>query len=138
MKTADLMDVFQEELQSCETQFINYGGQKIFRGPCETLQCSNDNVLLKNIFEKQTNGKILIVDGGASLQSALMGDVIAKNGLKNHWGGVIIYGAVRDTVTLKSMNFGIKALGRYAKGYTIMRKQRQNTWENQCVINQEK
>ena len=33
MKTADLMDVFQEELQSCEIQFKNYGGRNAFWGP---------------------------------------------------------------------------------------------------------
>jgi len=111
MKTADLMDVFQEELQSCEIQFKNYGGRNAFWGPCKTLQCKNDNVLLRRMLEEQANGHILIVDGGGSLSSALIGDIIAEIGRKNNWSGIVIYGAVRDTLDLGRLDFGVKALG---------------------------
>ena len=111
MKTADLMDVYQEELQSCEIQFRNYGGRKAFQGPCQTLQCRNDNVVLKQMLEKAGNGSVLIVDGGGSLRTALMGDIIAEIGRRNQWAGIIIHGAVRDTVALAELDFGVKALG---------------------------
>jgi regulator of ribonuclease activity A len=111
MKTSDLMDVFQEELQSCEIQFKNYGGRNAFWGPCKTLQCKNDNVLLRRMLEEQANGHILIVDGGGSLSSALIGDIIAEIGRKNNWSGIVIYGSVRDTLALGRIDFGVKALG---------------------------
>lgn len=111
MKTADLMDVFQEELQSCEVQFRNLGGRKVFLGPCETLRCRNDNVLLKGILETQGAGRVLVVDGGGSLASALIGDVIAEIGRRKDWAGIVIYGAVRDTVAIAKLDFGVKALG---------------------------
>lgn len=111
MKTADLMDVYQEELQSCEIQFQNYGGRKAFWGPCKTLQCESDNVILKQMLEEDGNGAVLIVDGGGSLRTALMGDIIAQIGRRNNWVGIVIHGAVRDTLALAELNFGVKALG---------------------------
>jgi regulator of ribonuclease activity A len=111
MKTADLMDHFQEELQSCEIQFVNYGGRKRFWGPLRTLKCHNDNVLLRRTLEEKADGHVLVVDGGGSLESALIGDIIAGLGHQNNWSGIIIFGAVRDTVALKKIDFGVKALG---------------------------
>lgn len=111
MKTADLMDVFQDELQSCEIQFRNYGGRKAFWGPCKTLKCENDNVTLKGMLQEKGCGAVLIVDGCGSLSTALMGDLIAEIGRKNNWSGIVINGAVRDTLALAKMDFGVKALG---------------------------
>jgi regulator of ribonuclease activity A len=111
MKTADLMDEFQEELQSCEIQFRDYGGRTAFWGPCRTLQCHNDNVLLRQTLEEGADGHVLVVDGGGSLGAALMGDKIAGMAAKNNWSGIIINGAVRDTVALGQIEFGVKALG---------------------------
>ena len=56
-------------------------------------------------------GKVLVVDGQGSLESALMGDMIAAAAVANGWEGVIIHGAVRDSVALGEMDLGVKALG---------------------------
>jgi regulator of ribonuclease activity A len=111
MKTADLMDVYQQELQSCDIQFKNCGGRRAFWGPCKTLQCKNDNVILKKMLEETGDGSVLVVDGGGSFHTALMGDIIADIGRRNNWAGIIIHGAVRDTVALAELDFGVKALG---------------------------
>jgi regulator of ribonuclease activity A len=51
------------------------------------------------------------VDGGGSLRSALVGDVIAGLAVANGWSGLILWGAVRDSQALKTLPLGIKALG---------------------------
>ena len=111
MKTADLMDAFQEELQSCTLQFRNYGGVTAFYGPCRTVNCRNDNVLVKQTLRTPGNGSVLVVDGGGSLETALLGDLLAELGRANGWSGVVVNGAVRDRVALGNMAFGVKALG---------------------------
>jgi regulator of ribonuclease activity A len=111
MKTADLVDDFQEELQSCAIQFVDYGGLKAFWGQCRTVKCQNDNVLVKKILETPGNRGVLVIDGGGSLETALLGDLMAELGRKNGWSGVVVHGAVRDTVTLGTLDFGVKALG---------------------------
>jgi regulator of ribonuclease activity A len=111
MKTADLMDLFQTELQSCSLQLRNYGGLKAFGGPCRTVCCQNDNVLVKRLLSQPGSGGVLVVDGQGSLDTALLGDLMAELGRSNGWSGVVINGAVRDTVTLGTLAFGVKALG---------------------------
>jgi len=109
--TADLIDEFDAELASCETQFIQYGGRTAFAGPISTVRCFRDNALVKKVLSGPGEGRVLVVDGGGSLASALMGDVIARSAVENGWAGVVINGAVRDVATLRTLDLGIKALG---------------------------
>ena len=109
--TADLCDAHQENCQVCTTQFRQYGGRRVFFGRIRTIECRNDNILLRRALEQPSAGEVLVVDGGGSLESALIGDIIAGLGLKNGWAGVIIFGAVRDASALRTLDFGVKALG---------------------------
>ena len=109
--TADLIDDFGDELQSCETQFRAYGGRAAFAGPIATVRCFRDNGLVKRLLNTPGEGRVLVVDGGGSLASALMGDLIAAAAVRNGWAGVVINGAVRDVATLRTLDLGIKALG---------------------------
>jgi regulator of RNase E activity RraA len=51
------------------------------------------------------------VDGGGSLHTALAGDLIAGAAAANGWAGLILHGAIRDSVALAGLDLGIKALG---------------------------
>ena len=109
--TADLIDEFDAELASCETQFRQYGARTAFAGPIATIRCHRDNALVKKLLNTPGEGRVLVVDGGGSLASALMGDLIAASAVEQGWSGVVINGAVRDVATLRTLNLGIKALG---------------------------
>ncbi|TNY35166.1 ribonuclease E activity regulator RraA [Thermomonospora catenispora] len=109
--TADLIDEFDAELASCQTQFRQYGGRLTFAGPISTVRCHRDNALIKQVLNGPGEGRVLVVDGGGSLASALMGDMIAAAAVKNGWAGVVINGAVRDVAALRTLDLGIKALG---------------------------
>lgn len=110
--TADLYDEREEELQSCQTQFRQFGGRSDFSGRIVTVRCANDNALVKTLLTTTDGvGKVLVVDGGASLASALMGDLIAKGAVARGWEGVVINGPVRDSVELATLDLGVKALG---------------------------
>jgi regulator of ribonuclease activity A len=83
----------------------------MFAGPVHTVRCFEDNALLKSALSEPGDGAVLVVDGGASLHCALVGDVIAGLAATNGWAGIIVNGAVRDSVALRSIDIGIKALG---------------------------
>ncbi|GAB3381465.1 ribonuclease E activity regulator RraA [Micromonospora halotolerans] len=84
---------------------------RAFGGPAVTVRCFEDNALLKSIVSEPGEGRVLVVDGGGSLHTALMGDLIAGTAAENGWAGVVINGAVRDVVALAALPIGIKALG---------------------------
>ncbi len=109
--TADLYDERGDQLQSLSVQFQNLGGVARFTGPVRTIKCFRDNGLVKSILNTPGNGAVLVVDGSGSVESALMGDMIAEAAVSNGWAGVIINGAIRDRVAIATLPLGVKALG---------------------------
>jgi len=109
--TADLIDQHGESLQSCDLQFRQFGGRKRFSGRTRTVRCHQDNVLVRNVLSEPGEGQVLVVDGGGSLHTSLVGDVIAGLAQGNGWAGLVVNGAVRDVVALGGLAIGLKALG---------------------------
>lgn len=109
--TADLYDDFGDELESCSAQFRSYGARPRFWGRITTVRCFQDNALVKRVLSTAGDARVLVVDGGGSLDTALMGDLIAGSAVAQGWAGVVINGAVRDVVALAGLDLGIKALG---------------------------
>lgn len=109
--TADLYDEHGENLQSCSVQFRHYGARTEFEGVISTVRCHRDNALVKAALAEPGNGRVLVVDGDGSLESALMGDLIAGSAVEQGWAGVVIHGAVRDVTALREMPLGVLALG---------------------------
>jgi RraA family protein len=61
--------------------------------------------------EERGAGRVLVVDGGASLRRALVGGNIAAGAAKNGWAGIVVDGCVRDSAELAAADVGIRALG---------------------------
>ncbi|WP_243788869.1 ribonuclease E activity regulator RraA [Saccharopolyspora gloriosae] len=111
LSTADLADREGPAIRSCDVQFRQYGGRAEFFGRIRTVTCFQDNALLKKILSEPGEGQVLVIDGAASVHTALVGDLIAELGRSNGWNGIVVNGAVRDTAVLAGMDFGVKALG---------------------------
>ncbi|MCR4530424.1 ribonuclease E activity regulator RraA [Acinetobacter venetianus] len=90
--------------------FKSYGARKTFGGQIVTVKCFEDNSRVKELLATDGTGKVLVVDGGASMRCALMGDMIAESAVKNHWNGVVIYGCVRDVDAIAELDLGVHAL----------------------------
>ncbi len=110
-RTADLVDAHQADVQSCELQLRQFGARTNFAGPIRTLDVYEDNALVRATLQTPGNGAVLVIDGGASLRTALVGDVLAGFARDNGWSGLILNGAVRDVEALAALDLGIKALG---------------------------
>jgi len=109
--TADLVDDIGPDVRSCDLQFRQFGGRSEFAGQIRTVRCFQDNALLKSVLAERGDGQVLVIDGDASLHTALVGDVIADLARSTGWAGLIVHGAVRDASTLRTIDIGIKALG---------------------------
>jgi regulator of ribonuclease activity A len=110
-KTADLCDDFADKLEVCLAQFRTFGGRKSFSGEIQTVSTFEDVGLVRQCLEQPGRGRVLIVDGGGSARVALLGDRLSAKAIENGWAGVVIFGAVRDTEALATMNLGVMALG---------------------------
>jgi regulator of ribonuclease activity A len=113
--TADLSDRFESACQACEVQFRPYGGRRAFHGRIHTVRCEGDNLRIRRQFELPSDGGVLVVDGGGSLRSALVGDMLAGLAMTHGWSGAVIFGAIRDAQALAALDFGLKALGSNPK-----------------------
>jgi regulator of ribonuclease activity A len=109
--TADLYDERGDALDSLALQLHDLGGRVAFDGPIRTVRCHRDNALVKALLGTPGDGAVLVVDGGGSLESALVGDLIAGAAVVNGWAGIIVHGAIRDRRALRELPLGIKALG---------------------------
>lgn len=109
--TADLVDRFEAVIQSCAVQFRDLGGRPRFHGPIRTVRCHEDNARLKSMLSTPGDGAVLVIDGGGSLRTALVGDVIAGLAVKNGWAGLVVHGPIRDSAAIATLDLGIKALG---------------------------
>lgn len=109
--TTDLFDDFESIVQTCSIQFRDFGGARRYCGPIRTVQCHKDNQLFRALLDEPGDGAVVVVDGGASTETALMGDIIAAKGARNGWAGCVILGAIRDSAEVGKIAFGVKALG---------------------------
>ena len=108
--TSDIVDKFPE-VEVSLISFNNYGGRAVFEGAVETLQVNGDNALVRDALSRKVEGSVLVVDGGASFKTALLGGNLAALANSNGWSGIVIYGCIRDIQEIKTVNIGCKALG---------------------------
>ena len=113
IKTADLCDQFSDELEVCEPLFGDFGGELGFSGRIATIKCFEDNSLVREITAESGDGRVLVIDAGGSMRRAVVGDVLAKQAADNGWGGIVVYGCIRDSAAMSAMPIGVKALGTH-------------------------
>ena len=109
-KTADLYDEHSTSVKVLTPMFQRYGGVAAFHGEIATVKVLEDNKLVRDALSHDGSGKVLVVDGGGSLKTALVGDKGAQLACDNHWAGIVVYGCIRDSVDIKSIAIGIRAL----------------------------
>ena len=108
--TADRYDKHGESLQSCDLQLRHHGQCRPSAVPSLPSNASRTTRCSSQSWARTARG-VSWSSTAVSLNTALMGDMIAKIAVSNKWAGVIINGAVRDTAILAELPIGLKALG---------------------------
>jgi regulator of ribonuclease activity A len=111
LPTADLADQHPDHVALCTAPLKSFGKKRAFFGQIVTINTHEDGSLLRTCLQQDGKGKVLVVDGQASLRVAILGDKMAQLGIDHGWEGVIINGAIRDSATLGGMDLGVLALG---------------------------
>lgn len=109
----ELCDQFPELVQVVEPMFGNFGGRERFGGEIVTLKAFEDNSKVREQVALPGEGKVLVVDGGASMRRAMLGDMLAEKAAKNGWAGIIINGCIRDVNAIGETDLGVQALGTH-------------------------
>ncbi len=112
-KTADLCDVHSDSIQIAQPGMLSYGSKARFAGRIVTIKLFEDNSMLRDMLANNGKGQVIVVDGGASMRCALLGDILAGMAVNNGWNGLVINGCIRDSADIATMNIGIKALGTH-------------------------
>ena len=109
LSTPDIID--QYPYLKTLIEFKHLGGRRSFHGEIQTIECYEDNSFVKKELGESSDSGVLIVDGKASKNCALLGDLLAQMAKDNGWSGIIINGLVRDIEILKDIDIGVMALG---------------------------
>lgn len=112
--TCDLCDLHKTDASGgfrvLPPVFRSFGGVQRFAGEVVTIRCFEDNVRVKAELDGPGQGRVLVVDGGASLRRALLGGNLGAAAARNGWAGVLVNGCVRDVAELAVLSTGILAL----------------------------
>ena len=130
VSTPDLCDNYGDEVTVLAPGLRHYGALKHFSGQIATVKCFEDNSKVGDMLRTEGRGRVLVVDGGASLRCSLLGDKLAANGIENGWSGVVVNGCVRDVEDIGQMPIAVMALA------TVPRKtEKRGVGEIDIVVN---
>jgi regulator of ribonuclease activity A len=115
LATTDLSDANEGRVRHAAPIFRSYGGRAVFRGQVVTLKIFEDNGLVRQMLDTPGNGRVLVIDGGGSLRCALLGDQLAALAVKNGWAGIVVWGCIRDSAAIGTMDLGVFALATHPK-----------------------
>ncbi|WP_422037528.1 ribonuclease E activity regulator RraA [Roseibium sp.] len=110
--TCDLNDAHPDKVRLVQLPFRDFGRKRFFAGRIRTAVMVEDTKLVQEeLFSAEGDGGVIVLDGGGSMRTALLGDRMADRLINNGWAGIVINGAVRDAQMLAGLDLGIKALG---------------------------
>ncbi|MGJ7916971.1 ribonuclease E activity regulator RraA [Massilia sp. LXY-6] len=114
--TADLCDLFLDRadgLQVLAPGLRSFGGRAAYCGQIATAAPAKPGgvVRLRDLLSEEGHGRVLVVDGHANDEWAVLGDQLVALGRHNGWAGVVLNAYVRDVRALAAIDIGVHALG---------------------------
>jgi len=112
--TCDICDAHKADTSAAfrvlPPRWREFGGLASFSGAVSTVQCFEDNTLVREALESPGAGRVLVIDGGGSLRTALVGGNLAALAVAHGWAGIVVDGCVRDAAELAACAIGVRAL----------------------------
>jgi RraA family protein len=88
-------------------------------GPALTVDVRpGDNLMIHAAMAIAKPGDVLVIDGKGDETSALMGEIMVQQCMASGIAGIVVYGAVRDTESIRSLGFPVYAIGANPNGPT--------------------
>ncbi|SHI43480.1 hypothetical protein [Wenxinia saemankumensis] len=113
--TADLYDDHHKRVEVIDLQFRSFGGVETFFGPAAVLETHHDHEPVLAALSEPGKARVLVVAAQGSLTVGVMGDRLAARAVENGWRGVIVDGAIRDSLGMEPLPLGVRARGTTAR-----------------------
>ncbi|SFB32318.1 RraA famliy [Rhizobium sp. NFR07] len=89
----------------------------IMVGPAITVKARpGDNLMVHKALDIAEPGDIVVVDAGGDLSNAIIGELMVAHAIQRGLGGIVIYGAIRDSAELSAGSFPVFASGVTHRG----------------------
>lgn len=86
-------------------------------GPAVTVKARpGDNLMVHKALDIADPGDIVVVDAGGDLSNAIIGELMVAHAQQRGLGGIVIYGAIRDSAELIAGSFPVFACGVTHRG----------------------
>ncbi|KAM7273675.1 hypothetical protein ACFE04_028339 [Oxalis oulophora] len=69
--------------------------------------------LVREFLEEKGNGRVLVVDDGASMRCAILRGNTVVQAQNNGWAGILVNGCVRDVDEINCSDIGVRALASH-------------------------
>ncbi len=100
----DLVDVMDPILK-------HYTPSNNFFGKVVTVKCFEQKGLIIDVLREVGEGRVLVIDAGGSLRSAVVDEETVALAQQNGWEAIVVYGAIRDVARLQKYDIPVMALG---------------------------
>lgn len=93
-----------------------YSGENLC-GPAITVKTRpGDNLMVHAALDIAQPGDVIVVDAGGDLTNAIIGELMVAYAEYKQLGGIVIYGAIRDSAELSAGRFPVFACGVTHRG----------------------
>jgi regulator of RNase E activity RraA len=94
-----------------------HAGGTVLAGPAYTVKTRpGDNLFVHKAIDLAQPGDIIVVDAGGALDNAIVGEMMLTHAETRGLGGVVIYGAIRDSGHVGKHTFPVFAAGITLRG----------------------
>jgi RraA family protein len=94
---------------------MHAGGRMV--GPAVTVKTRpGDNLMVHKALDIAEPGDIVVVDAGGDLTNALIGELMVAHAAQRGLGGIVIFGAIRDSEEIADGTFPVFAAGVTHRG----------------------
>ncbi|MGR6330032.1 RraA family protein [Sphingomonas sp. XXL09] len=92
-------------------------GGGVLAGPAVTVKARpGDNLMLHKALDLAEPGDVVVMDAGGDLTNALIGELMVAHAESRGLAGIVIYGAIRDSATIRAGRFPVFAAGVTHRG----------------------
>lgn len=86
-------------------------------GPAVTVKTRpGDNLMVHKAMDMAQPGDVVIVDAGGDLTNAIIGELMVAHAVQRRLGGLVIFGAIRDSEELRKGSMPVFAMGVTHRG----------------------